>query len=74
MKLITYEEAAEQYRCHRATVERAVKKGKIEAYKPGKLVLLNAESVNEWFLSTQIKPVRTGGRPRQQVQVSPARR
>jgi len=64
MKMLTYQEAADQYRCSKKTLERAVKRGDIDAYRPGKLVLLDEATVKAWFLSKQVRPVRRTGAPR----------
>lgn len=61
----TYEEAQARFRCDRQPIRRAVLAGLIVSYKPGRTVLLDADSANAWFLSTQQVP--TGGairRPR----------
>lgn len=70
MKLLTYDEAAQLYRCSKKTLERAVKSGAIDAYRPGKLVLLDAATVLAWFKSKKIRPVRTLGRPRRSINVN----
>ena len=61
---ITYEEAEERYRCDAHTIRRAIDAGKIEAYKPGKQVLIDRKSADAWFMSTKKQPRPTIGRPR----------
>ena len=70
MKLITYQEATERYRCSRKTLERAIKKGEIDAYRPGRKVLLDEATVKAWFKSRQIRPVRVLSRPRRRKVVN----
>lgn len=63
-RYITYAEAQELYGVSRMTFNRLVRSGVIEAFRPGKKTLLDAVSVDRWFQSTKIKPVRKLGRPR----------
>ena len=60
----TYAEAEANLGVSRPTLNRLVARGVIEAYRPGKKTLLAVESLHEWFLSTQIRPRRRPGRPR----------
>ena len=64
MNTITIQEAAERYGISTQTLYRAVSTGKISAYKPGKSILLDADSLHDWFLSTKIIIKRPVGRPR----------
>ncbi len=74
MKFISYDDAATNCCCHKDTIRRAVEKGYIDAYKPGKQVQLDADSVDKWFKSTKIKPKFRIVSSRQRVQISSARR
>ena len=60
----TYAEAEANLGVSRPTLNRLVARGVIEAYRPGKKTLLSVESLHAWFLSTQIRPRRRPGRPR----------
>jgi excisionase family DNA binding protein len=42
----------------------AIRKGEIEAYKPGKTYLLDPASVERWFQSKKFRPKKPVGRPR----------
>ena len=61
---ITYEEAAERYKCDKRSIRNAILSGKVEAYRPGKAVLIDVKSADAWFLSTKQKPHSIIGRPR----------
>lgn len=61
---ITYEEAAERYKCDPRSLRRAVIAGKIEAYKPGLRILIDIKSADAWFMSTKRQPSPILGRPR----------
>lgn len=62
--LVTIDEACDAYRVEGHVLYRAVKAGKIAAYKPGKRLLLEAGSLLEWFESTRVRPKKRMGRPR----------
>jgi excisionase family DNA binding protein len=64
VEMLTYPEAAERYRCDEKSIRRAIDAGKIEAFKPGRSVLIDRKSADEWFLSTRKKPSARMGRPR----------
>lgn len=61
---ITYPEAVKLYKCDRQSIRKAILKGDIIAYKPGKHVLIDLKTGNEWFLSTQQVARPKIGRPR----------
>ena len=63
-KVIPIPEAAARYHCSQKTVRRAIQSGKLTAYKPGREILVDIESGDAWFKSTQIKPRPKRGRPR----------
>lgn len=72
MDLLTYREAATKYRCSAKTLERAVKRGLIDAYRPGQHVVLDADTVEVWFKGTKQQPVRsTGGRRKRTIATMP---
>lgn len=56
-------EAAERYCCCSRVIREAVKSGEIDAYKPGREILVDVRSGDEWFKSKKIGGVRRG-RPR----------
>lgn len=62
--LITIDEACARLRVGYAAIYSAVKRGKIAAYKPGKEILLDEESLCAWFEASKIKPRVGKGRPR----------
>ena len=70
MNLMTYDEAAAACHCSKKTLERAVKRGEIKAYRPGRRVLLDSATVVTWFKSKEIQPVRTTCRRRKNVVVN----
>jgi len=65
---MTINEAAELAKCSYHTIHRAIKKGDLPAYKPGKIVLIMEKDLGDWFKSKQIYVVKIG-RPRQNVQI-----
>lgn len=65
MNTIGIKEAASRFNISTATLYRAVAAGKIAAYKPGRDILLDVESLEEWFKSTKIIARRPVGKPRQ---------
>jgi len=65
---MTINEAAELAKCSYHTIHRAIKKGDLPAYKPGKTVLIMEKDLSDWFKSKQIYAVKIG-RPRQNVQI-----
>lgn len=65
---LTIDEAAKLVKCSYHTIHRAIKKGDLTAYKPGKVVLILEQDFAEWFKSKQIQIVRTG-RPRHRIEV-----
>ena len=65
---ITIDEAAKLVKCSSHTIHRAIKKGDLIAYKPGKVVLILEKDFSEWFKSKQIQTVRAG-RPRRRIEV-----
>jgi len=65
---MTINEAAELAKCSYHTIHRAIKKGDLPAYKPGKTVLIMEKDLGDWFKSKQIHTVKIG-RPRQNLQV-----
>jgi excisionase family DNA binding protein len=67
-KLITMDEAAQLAKCSYHTIHRAIKKGDLAAYKPGKTVLILEQDLTEWFKSKRIRAVQTG-RPRKHVEI-----
>ena len=50
------------------SIHRAIKRGDLPAYKPGKTVLIMESDLNEWFQSTRIRTVKVG-RPRRCLQI-----
>jgi excisionase family DNA binding protein len=67
-KLITMNEAANLAKCSYHTIHRAIKKGDLPAYKPGKAVLILEKDLATWFESKRIRTVKVG-RPRQHVAI-----
>ncbi len=67
-ELITMNEAARLAKCSYHTIHRAIKKGDLAAYKPGKTVLILEQDLTEWFKSKRIHAARTG-RPRKHVEI-----
>jgi len=61
MKLVTYEQVEERFHCSKKTLQRAVKAGEVDAYRPGKRVLLDEATVMSWVMSKKIRPVRSPG-------------
>ena len=61
---ITYQEATERYKCDRQSIRKAILSGAVTAYKPGKAVLIEVKSGDEWFMSTRQLPSPLIGRPR----------
>ena len=61
---ITYDEAAERYRCDRKAIRKAILAGEIDAYKPGKNVLIDRKQADAWFMSTKQVVRKKMGRPR----------
>ena len=68
-KLITMDEAAKLAKCSYHTIHRAIKKGDLPAYKPGKTVLILENDLATWFKSKRIHTVRTG-RPRRHIEIN----
>ena len=68
-KLITMAEAAKLSKCSYHTIHRAIKKGDLTAYKPGKIVLILEQDLSEWFHSKKIHCVQAG-RPRRQIKIN----
>ena len=66
LKHLTIPEAAELAHCSYHTIHRAIKKGDLAAYKPGKTVLILQEDFTLWFESKKIHAVKSG-RPRRTV-------
>lgn len=65
---ITIDEAAKLAKCSYHTIHRAIKKGDLAAYKPGKTVLILEKDLAAWFQSKRVLAVRTG-RPRRRIKV-----
>jgi len=65
---ITIDEAARLAKCSYHTIHRAIKKGDLAAYKPGKTVLILETDLNAWFESKRIRAVKAG-RPRRAIKV-----
>lgn len=63
-KYLTYEQAESLYLVSTRQLQRMIKRGDITAYKPGARVLLDAESLDAWVQTKQIKPAVKMGRPR----------
>lgn len=66
--LMTIEEAANLAKCSYHTIHRAIKKGDLAAYKPGKAVLILEKDLSDWFKSKRIHAVRVG-KPRRHIRV-----
>ena len=66
---ITMDEAAKLAHCSYHTIHRAIKKGDLVAYKPGKTVLVLEKDLISWFRSKQIIAVKIG-RPRRELKTS----
>lgn len=62
--LITIDDACSLLRVGYQTIYLAVRRGEIEAYKPGREILLDEESLTAWFYSKKIRARRGKGRPR----------
>ena len=65
---MTIDEAAKLAKCSYHTIHRAIKKGDLAAYKPGKMVLILEKDLSIWFQSKRIRAVKTG-RPRRSIEV-----
>lgn len=61
---LTLREAAREYPVSYSTLYLAVRRGEIEAYKPGREIVLEAASLQEWFLSKKVRVRKLAGRPR----------
>lgn len=66
MDTMTIQEVMTAYRVGYQTIYRAVQRGELEAYKPGRKLIIDAESAGNWFKSKKIKPKAALGRPRKQ--------
>ena len=64
MTTLTYIEAERLYSISTRALQRLVKAGKVIAYKPGAKVLMDADSLAAWVMSTRIQPAKKIGRPR----------
>ncbi len=62
------DEAAKLAKCSYHTIYRAIKKGDLTAYKPGKMVLIVEKDLRAWFKSKQIQTVQRG-RPRRRLEI-----
>ncbi len=65
---MTIEEAAKLAKCSYHTIHRAIKKGDLVAYKPGKTVLILEKDLTAWFQSKRVHAPKVG-RPRKRVEV-----
>jgi len=65
---LTIDEAAKLAKCSYHTIHRAIKKGDLAAYKPGKTVLILEKDLSAWFQSKRVHAVKTG-RPRRRIEV-----
>lgn len=65
---LTINEVAKLARCSYHTIHRAIKKGDLIAYKPGKTVLVLESDFAAWFKSKRVYSVKTG-RPRRRIEV-----
>lgn len=63
-KYLTIKEAMEAYHVGYQTLYLAVKRGEIDAWKPGKTMLLDEVSCDSWFETKKIRPKKPVGRPR----------
>ncbi len=66
--LMTIDEAANLAKCSYHTIHRAIKKGDLTAYKPGKAVLILEKDLTNWFKSKRIHAVKAG-RPRRRREI-----
>jgi len=66
--LMTIEEAANLAKCSYHTIHRAIKKGDLSAYKPGKAVLILEKDLSDWFESKKIYAAKIG-RPRKHMKI-----
>ncbi|SDO95126.1 MerR family transcriptional regulator [Desulforhopalus singaporensis] len=65
LTLISITQATKRYRCSRSHIEREIKKGNIDSYRPANKRWIDQESADAWFLSKKEKPVfRKGNRKR----------
>lgn len=65
---LTIDEAAKLAKCSYHTLHRAIKKGELAAYKPGKTVLILEKDLAAWFQSKRVHAVIIG-RPRRGIAV-----
>jgi excisionase family DNA binding protein len=65
---ITIDEAAKLAKCSYHTIHRAIKRGDLTAYKPGKTVLILEKDFTAWFQSKRIHVVQAG-RPRRVIAI-----
>lgn len=63
MNLMPYHDAEALYRISTRTMQRLVKKGMIDAYRPGSKVLVDGDTIEAWIKTTRIH-ARKIGRPR----------
>lgn len=61
---LTIKEAASKYRVGYQTIYLAIKRGEIDAYKPGRNILLDPASIQQWFAGKKIQAAKPVGRPR----------
>ncbi len=66
--LLTMDEAAKLAKCSYHTIHRAIKRGNLTAYKPGKVVLILEKDLNNWFQSKRVQAVKSG-RPRRRIEI-----
>ena len=66
---LTIDEAANLVRCSYHTIHRAIKRGDLAAYKPGRVVLILEKDLDNWFKTKRIHVIKVG-RPRRKIGVS----
>ena len=70
-KGLTLTQAATRVRCSEATLSRAIKRGRLTAYRPGKLIIILQEDLIKWLQSKKITPQKRQGAPRKTVTAHP---
>ncbi len=61
---LTLKEAMRELPLGYRTIYNAVRRGEITSYKPGREILVERASLENWLLSKKVEPPRQVGRPR----------
>lgn len=63
MDLITLKAASETYGIKYASIYKAIRRGDLPAYRPGR-ILVDKADLHSWLVGTRIVPAKKRGRPR----------